>query len=116
LVEFICKREYKGLFSEAEEYFFTIINKEKFELDDALKKLTIQKIDDNNWNAVFELKGLLYKIPISNIRPSRNLPHYWSIIFIEKKPSIRKEDVVLMIKEKNFYQEINIGLLKKKNK
>ena len=105
LTELIYSDKLEGYFSTSEDTLFKLIDKKSFKLefDMAISQMEIIMINDSNWIASFSLNGLAYKIPISNVYPDRNLPHYWTIYFIGKKSVPDKKNFINYVKERNFY-------------
>lgn len=108
VLELICSGKLETFFSKSENKLLELIDKNIYrtKLDNALDKLEIKKINQTNWIVFFEIDNLNYEIPVTTIYPDRNLPHYWTMIFIGKDKSPEKELIIKRIKEQNFYKRI----------
>jgi tetratricopeptide (TPR) repeat protein len=108
LIELICSRNLEDFFSKSEDTLLTLVDKKQFklEIDSSMHNLAIQTIDDKNWTASFYLHGLEYKIPISKAYPDKNLPHYWTIYFVNKDQTVDNKNVVEYIEQRNFYRRL----------
>lgn len=107
LTELICGGEFP-FFEESEQAFHYLTKDLPFKtsFDAALDDLEIKTLDANSWEATFNLRGFSYTIPIRNIRPPRELPHYWSILFIEEGSSPEKSQIIKKIKSRSFYENL----------
>lgn len=108
LTELICCRNTVNPLDESEQILLSIIKDEHFKskFDAAIDDLVITAIDSNNWHATFKFQELTYTIPISDTYPSKELPHYWSIIFIEKGSEPDKEEIIKTIRSRSFYMNL----------
>ena len=108
LTELICSDRLEGFFTSSEDTLFKIISKRSFktDFDNAINQIEIKKVTENNWIASFSLNALTYKIPISNIYPDRNIPHYWTVYFIDKNKVPDKKELINYIKKRSFYERL----------
>lgn len=108
LTELICSNKLEDFFSTSEDTLFKLIDKMSFKskFDNAINQMEIVILNNNNWIASFSLDGLSYKIPISNVYPDRNLPHYWTIYFIDKGSVPDKQNIISYIKNRSFYARL----------
>ncbi|MFL5730439.1 MAG: hypothetical protein ACJ75J_13205 [Cytophagaceae bacterium] len=108
VTELICSDRLEDFFSTSEDTLIRLIDKSSFKekFDAAMNKLEIKKLNDSNWIALFSLSGLDYRIPISNAYPDRNIPHYWTICFINKNTTPDKQKIIGYIQERSFYKRL----------
>lgn len=108
IIELICAGHYEEFFSKSENKLIELVNNVSFrpEFDNAFNHLTIIEKDTNNWMACFSLYGLIYNIPISNIFPDWNIPHYWRIYFIENNTTPDKKEFIEYVKNRSFYKRL----------
>lgn len=108
VTELICT-SHQGFFAAPEDTLLTLIDKKTFkaEFDKAINNVNIVKVNENNWVASFPMNGLTYTFPISNVYPDRNIPHYWSVYFIDEKTAPTKQQIINSIMEKNFYKRLS---------
>ena len=109
LSELLCSGNLQGFFKQSEDILFTQIKKNVFksQFDKALNNLELKSVDLNNWVASFLFMNIKYNIPISKIRPDRNLPHYWKIWFVNKDQIINEKTVLDYIKTRSFYTRLS---------
>ncbi len=108
VIELICAGSLETFFEKSETQLLGLVDKKQFkaDLDKAINELTIKNINANNWMVSFNLHGLPYQIPVSNVYPDRNLPHYWRMIYMNKTEAPDKKYIVDEIKERSFYKAL----------
>lgn len=108
LTELICADKFDNYFRASEDTLLTLVDKKLFKLalDNSLNKIKIKDLNENNWVAVFSINELTYEIPISNVYPNKNLPHYWTIYFIDKSTVPVKQDFINDLKNCSFYKRL----------
>lgn len=110
LTELIVQEHSINPFKESEDNLYALLNMSEDDFignfDQALEALEIKNIDEHNWEASFNYRGLDYTIPICDIYPKRELPHYWSIYFIDEGTSPTKAELIESIKKRRFYEHL----------
>jgi hypothetical protein len=109
LIELICADELEDFFSTSKDTLLYLLKTEKKfknSFEKGLSEMKIEKKDDNNWVASFFIKKNKLEFKISNKYPDRNLPHYWTIFFIDPNTEPNKEKIITEIKSRQFYKEL----------
>lgn len=108
ITELICSDKLENFFKASEDILIKLVDKTPFKpkFDNAINQLEIKKLGNENWVASFSLDRLVYNIPISNVYPDKNLPHYWTIYFIDKNSIPDKQNIINYIQNRNFYKRL----------
>lgn len=108
LTELICANRLENFFSKSEDTLLMLIDKKTFKqaFNQAIDQMTLHQLTDSTFKASFKLYGLIYEISISNFYPNRNLPHYWTIYFVEQNSKPDKVQLINYIEERSFYKRL----------
>jgi tetratricopeptide (TPR) repeat protein len=77
----------------------------KQDFENAINNLTIAQVDATHWVIHFTMHNLLYTIPVSNVYPDRNLPHFWKTYFLSENITPEKKVLIHDLKQFAFYKE-----------
>ena len=109
LIELICASHLETFFSQSGDTLLSMVNHASFktELDHALNHATLEQVDSTHWVVRFKMNSLAYRIPYSSAYPSRDLPHYWRILFIKPGESPTIEKFIQDVHSRSFYLQLN---------
>lgn len=107
--ELICAGKLENFFTGSKDTLLYLLKTEKNyknKFNKGLNEMKIEKKDNNNWIASFNIDNVNLDFKISNKFPDENLPHYWTILFIADKTEPKKEQIINEIKSRKFYKEL----------
>lgn len=107
--ELICADRLESFFTGSKDTLLYLLKTEKNyknNFDKGIGELKIDRIDTNNWIGTFFIENDKLEFKISNKYPDRNIPHYWTILFIKPNTEPKKEEIIAEIKTREFYKEL----------